>query len=374
MTSVASPFTLRPSSHLTSDAERSAKLSSPGFGRVFTDHMVTINYREGLEGGGWHNAQLVPYGPLALDPATAALHYGQSVFEGVKAYRMPDGAITLFRPERNAQRFQRSCARMAIPPLPEELFLESIRVLVSQDRAWVPDAPETSLYLRPFCFASEAFLGVRPAREYLYMLLASPVGAYFANGVAPVSVWLSTDYTRAAPGGTGEAKCAGNYAASLVAQVQAAQAGCDQVVWLDAVERRWVEEMGGMNLFFVFTDFAGQVSLITPGLTGTLLAGVTRESILQLAPDLGYNVSQRGISTQEWRQAAGSGELTEVFACGTAAVITPVGTVKSAAGEFSVGDGQPGPVTMRLRELLLDIQHGRAADPHGWRRVLLPAP
>jgi branched-chain amino acid aminotransferase len=371
MTTSTSPFTLRPSLQLTSDTDRAAQLADPGFGVVFTDHMVTIDY---VAGAGWHNAQLVPHGPLSLNPTTAALHYGQSIFEGLKAYSMPDAAVALFRPECNAQRFQRSAFRLAIPPLPEELFAESIRVLVNQDRAWVPQAPETSLYLRPFCFASEAFLGVRPAKRYQYMLLASPVGAYFRDGVAPVSVWLSTDYTRAAPGGTGEVKCAGNYAASLVAQAQAAENGCDQVVWLDALEHQWVEEMGTNNLFFVFTDSDGEVTLLTPELTGTLLAGITRDSILRLAPDLGYRVSQRRISTSQWREAAASGELTEAFACGTAAVITPIGTVKSAEGEFDIGNGDPGPVTMRLRELLLDIQHGRAPDSHGWRHIVVPAP
>ncbi|MGH3544574.1 MAG: branched-chain amino acid aminotransferase [Mycobacteriales bacterium] len=371
MTTSTSPFTLRPSLDLTSDADRVAALVSPGFGTVFTDHMVTIDYTAGT---GWHDAQLVPHAPLALNPATAVLHYAQSIFESLKAYHMPDGAVALFRPESNAHRFQRSAARLAIPPLPEELFLESIRVLVTQDRAWVPQAPDKSLYLRPFCFAIETFLGVRPAVQYQYLLIASPVGAYFKGGVAPVSVWLSTDYVRAAPGGTGEAKCSGNYAASLVAQAQAAEQGCDQVVWLDAIEHRWVEEMGGMNLFFVFTDQDGAVTLVTPVLTGTLLAGVTRDSILQLAPELGYRVSQRRVSTSQWREAAASGALTEAFACGTAAVITPIGTVKSADGEFVVGDGKPGPVTMLLRELLLDIQHGRVADSHGWRRVVVPAP
>ncbi|MGH3804127.1 MAG: branched-chain amino acid aminotransferase, partial [Pseudonocardiaceae bacterium] len=340
MTSLASPFTLRPSLHVASDAERAAKLVSPGFGAVFTDHMVTIDYDEGR---GWHDAQLVPYGPLALDPATAVLHYAQAVFEGLKAYHLPDGAVGLFRPECNARRLANSCRRLAIPELPEELFLESIRVLVEQDHAWVPKADDTSLYLRPFCFANEYFLGVRPAKRYRYILIASPVSGYFSNGVAPVSVWLSTDYTRAAPGGTGEAKCAGNYAASLVAQAQAAEHGCDQVVWLDSAEHRWVEEMGGMNLFFVFTDSDGAVTLVTPELSGSLLPGITRDSLLKLAPDFGYRVSERRISTDEWRAGVESGQLTEVFACGTAATITPVGTVKSEQGQFQVGDGQPGP-------------------------------
>jgi branched-chain amino acid aminotransferase len=332
--------------------------------------MVTIDY---IEGRGWHHPQLIPYAPIALDPAAATLHYAQSIFEGIKAYHMPDGGVSLFRPEQNARRFARSAIRLAMPVLDEELFIDSIRVLVSQDRAWVPQATDTSLYLRPFCFATEPFLGVRPAWQYKYVLIASPVASYFSNGVAPVSVWLSADYTRAAVGGTGAVKCAGNYAASLAAQAQAAKQGCDQVVWLDAVEHRWVEEMGGMNLFFVFTASDGTVTLVTPELTGTLLPGVTRDSILGLAPDLGYHIQERRVSTAEWQSAAASGELTEVFACGTAAVITPVGTVKGENVNFTVGDGQAGPVAMRLRELLLGIQHGTAPDPHGWRYELLGA-
>jgi branched-chain amino acid aminotransferase len=359
-------FDLRPSATPVGDAERAARLVDPGFGRVFTDHMVTIRYADGK---GWYDARLEAYGAIPLDPATSALHYGQEIFEGLKAYAQADGSIALFRPECNAARFNRSAARLAMPALPEELFLESIRQLVAHDRAWVPTAPETSLYLRPFMFALYPFLGVRPASEYLYVLIASPVGAYFPRGVQPVSVWLSTDYTRAAPGGTGEAKCAGNYAASLVAQAQAAERGCDQVVWLDAVEHAWVEEMGGMNLYFVFSDTepkSGRRTLVTPELTGTLLPGVTRDSILTLAGDLDLDTEVRRVSTREWREGAASGRITETFARGTAAVVTPVAWVKSATDEFTIADGEPGEVTMRLRSALLDIQHGRAEDRHGW--------
>jgi branched-chain amino acid aminotransferase len=360
-------FDLRPTATPVGADERAALLVDPGFGRVFTDHMVTIRYAEGK---GWYDARLEPYGPISLDPATSALHYGQEIFEGLKVYRQPDGGLALFRPEQNAQRFNRSAARLAMAQLPEEAFLESVRVLVEQDAGWVPSAPETSLYLRPFMFATDPFLGVRPALEYLYVLIASPVGAYFPRGVKPVSVWLSTDFTRAAPGGTGEAKCAGNYAASLVAQAQAADRGCDQVVWLDAVEHRWIEEMGGMNLYFVFADADGGKTLVTPELTGTLLPGVTRDSLLTLAVDLGLRTEERRISTDEWRDAAADGRMTETFACGTAAVITPVGQVKGADGEFTVADGEPGEITMRLREILLDIQHGRTEDRHGWMHRL----
>ncbi len=360
-------FDLRPTSTPVGADERAVLLSDPGFGRIFTDHMVTIRYAEGK---GWYDARLEPYGPISLDPATSALHYGQEIFEGLKIYRQPDGGLALFRPEQNAQRFNRSAARLAMAQLPEEVFLESIRVLAAQDRDWVPSAPETSLYLRPFMFATDPFLGVRPAQEYLYVLIASPVGAYFPQGVKPVSVWLSTDYTRAAPGGTGEAKCAGNYAASLVAQAQAADRGCDQVVWLDAVEHRWIEEMGGMNLYFVFTAEDGTKTLVTPELTGTLLPGITRDSLLTLAGDLGLRTEVRRISTDEWRESVASGAMTEAFACGTAAVITPVGHVKWSDGEFAVADGEPGEVTMKLRELLLDIQHGKVEDKHGWMHRL----
>ena len=357
---------LKPTAQPLPDAQREAILANPGFGRHFTDHMVTVEWTEGR---GWHDAQLVPYGPIQLDPATMSLHYGQEIFEGLKAYRGARGRIATFRPTMNAQRFQRSARRLAMPELPEELFLEAVDVLVTQDQAWVPDSHETSLYLRPFMFATEVGLGVKPAGSYLFMLIASPAGAYFSGGVRPVSVWLSTEYVRAAPGGTGEAKCAGNYAASLIAQAQAAAEGCDQVVWLDAHEHRWVEEMGGMNLYFVYGS-GDDARLVTPELTGALLPGVTRDSLLTVAADLGLPAEEGRISIEDWRDGNDDGSITEVFACGTAAVITPVGQVKSAGASWTVGDGQPGPLTLRLREHLLDIQHGRVDDVHGWLHVV----
>jgi len=350
-----------------SDEERAAILAAPGFGRYFTDHMVRIDWSAD---GGWGEGRVVPYGPLSLDPATMALHYGQEIFEGLKAYRQPDGSIATFRPEMNAARFARSARRLALAELPGEMFLESLRALVEADQAWVPSDPTESLYLRPFMISTEVGLGVRPSNAYTYILIASPAGAYFPRGVQPVSVWLSTEYTRAAPGGTGEAKCAGNYAASLVAQANAAAQGCDQVVWLDAVEHRWVEEMGGMNLAFVFGS-GPTARVVTPALTGTLLPGVTRDSLLSLAKDLGYEAEEGKISTDEWQAGNASGALTEVFACGTAAVITPVGSVKSANGSWTVGDGSPGPITMQLREHLLAIQTGQGPDPHGWMHKLV---
>ncbi|PRX48498.1 branched-chain amino acid aminotransferase [Prauserella shujinwangii] len=361
------PFT-RTLSPTPASAERVAEvLAQPGFGTHFTDHMVTVQWdRE----RGWHDAEVRPYESLTLDPATSVLHYGQAIFEGLKAYRQPDGSVAAFRPESNAARFQRSARRLAMPELPEELFVGSLHELIAVDGRWVPTKQGDSLYLRPFMVSTEAGLGVnRPAGRYLYALIGSPAGSYFAGGVQPVSVWLSTEYVRAAPGGTGEAKCAGNYAAAFVAQAQAVEQGCDQVVWLDAVERRWVEEMGGMNLFFVFGSGA-DARLVTPELSGSLLPGVTRDSLLTLAADFGYRVEERRISTDEWEKAATSGELTEVFACGTAAVITPVGRVKHAGGEFLVSGGRPGEVTMRLREELTGIQEGTRPDPHGWMRKL----
>jgi branched-chain amino acid aminotransferase len=356
-------FELKPSAQLSSDAEREAALADPGFGRYFTDHMVTIRYTEGR---GWHDAQLTPYAPLQLDPATMALHYGQEIFEGLKAYRQPDGSVAVFRPDANARRFQRSARRLAMPELPVETFVEAIDVLLAQDHAWVPSPGEESLYLRPFMFATEVGLGInRPANEYLFMLIASPAGAYFSRGITPVSVWLSKEYVRAAPGGTGEAKCAGNYAAAFAAQAEATRHGCDQVVWLDAAERRWVEEMGGMNLYFV-RGTGETARIVTPELTGALLPGITRDSLLTIAADLGYATEETRVSVEDWQRGNADGSISEVFACGTAAVITPVGSVRSTDASWTVGDGEPGEITMRLREILLGIQTGRHEDRHGW--------
>jgi branched-chain amino acid aminotransferase len=357
-------FEIRPNPAPISAAERSALLADPGFGRVFTDHMVTVRWAEGK---GWYDARVEGRAPIPMDPATAVLHYAQEIFEGLKAYRAADGGITMFRPDANARRFRDSASRMAMAQVPERLFLDALHELIKIDRDWVPEAPESSLYLRPFMYASEVFLGVKPSAEYLFLVIASPVGSYFKGGVKPVTVWVSSEYTRAAPGGTGAAKCGGNYAASLVAQAEAIEHGCDQVVFLDAVERRHVDELGGMNVFYVFDDG----SITTPPLTGAILPGITRDSLLRLGADLGYAVREEPYTLDDWRRDAESGRLREAFACGTAAVITPIGTVRSAAGEFSIGGGGTGEVTSRLRTALVDIQRGRAADPHGWvHRVL----
>ncbi len=358
---------VRRNPHPRTADERAAILADPGFGRHFTDHMVRIDW---TADGGWSDGEIAPYGPLTLDPATMALHYGQEIFEGLKAYRQPDGSIAAFRPDANGARFQRSARRLAMAELPVDRFVEALGALVNIDHEWVPMDPAQSLYLRPFMIATEVGLGVnKPSAEYAFVVIASPAGPYFRSGVQPVTVWLSTEYTRAAPGGTGDAKCAGNYAAAFVAQAQATAQGCDQVVWLDVLEHRWVEEMGGMNLYFVYGR-GPTTRIVTPALTGTLLPGITRDSLLTLAHELGYGAEEGKISTDDWEAANASGELTEVFACGTAAVITPVGAVKSAHGSWTVGDGSPGPVTMQLRQKLLAIQTGQEADPHGWMRPL----
>ncbi|WP_030676447.1 branched-chain amino acid aminotransferase [Streptomyces sp. NRRL B-1347] len=360
---------LKPSSTPAQAAEREAVLANPGFGRHFTDHMVTIRWTEGR---GWHDGQLVPYGPLSLDPATNVLHYAQEIFEGMKAYRQPDGSVALFRPEANARRFQSSARRLAMPELPVETFIEACDALVRQDIAWVPGhGGEESLYLRPFMIATEASLGVKPANEYLFVVIASPAGAYFPGGVKPVSIWLSEDRVRAVPGGMGDAKTGGNYAASLLAQAEAAQKGCDQVAYLDAVEHKWVEELGGMNLYFVYGSASQEKPVIvTPSLSGSILEGITRDSLLTVARDLGYESKEARVSIDQWQADTENGTLTEVFACGTAAVITPVGTVKAQRGEWTQSEGRPGEVTMKLREALLDIQRGVREDQHGWMHRL----
>lgn len=352
-------FVFEPSAAPVAANERAAQLVDPGFGRVFTDHMATIRYSEAK---GWHDARIGARAPLTVDPSTAVLHYAQEIFEGMKAYRQADGSIALFRPDANARRFNNSARRMAMAELPEDLFLESIRQLVKIDVDWIPGGPDGALYLRPFMIASEVFLGVKPSAEYLYMVIASSVGAYWKGGARPVSIWVSRNFTRAAPGGTGDAKCGGNYAASLAAQAEAIRKGCDQVVFLDAAERRWVEELGGMNVFFVFDD--GSIS--TPPLTGTILPGITRDSILTLARDAGLTVREEPYAIDQWRADAASGRLTEAFACGTAAVVTPIGRVVEEGGAFDIGGGGTGQTTQRLLDSLTAIQRGRNADPHGW--------
>jgi len=352
-------FAIRPNPAPVAEGRRAEILADPGFGKYFTDHMVAISW---TAEHGWHDAEIRPYAPIAMDPASAVLHYAQAIFEGLKAYRHADGAVVTFRPEANAARFARSAGRMALPELPADVFVDAIDALVTTDQAWVPSLGEQSLYVRPLMFASEVFLGVKPAGHVTFLVIASPAGAYFKGGLKPVKIWLSEEYTRAAAGGTGAAKCAGNYAASLVAQQEAIANGCDQVAFLDAVERRWVEELGGMNLFFVGADG----TLRTPVLSGSILEGVTRDSILTLAADMGHRVEQTRVSIDDWREGVASGEIVEVFACGTAAVLTPVESLHWRGGSQAMPTEAPGPVTTAIRAALLDIQHGRSPDRHGW--------
>jgi branched-chain amino acid aminotransferase len=357
-------FELRSNPKPRSESERSAILANPGFGMHFTDHMAVATW---TAADGWHDSAIVPYGPFSLDPATAVLHYAQQVFEGLKAYRHEDGTIWTFRSDQNAERMIRSAQRLALPMMPVDDFLCSIDELVAADVAWVPTAPEQSLYLRPFMFATEAFLGVRSSKRVTYCCIASPAGSYFASGVKPVSIWISTIYSRSAPGGTGAAKCGGNYAASLIAQQEAAGQGCDQVMFADAAEHRWLEELGGMNVYLITTEN----ELVTPELTGSILEGVTRDSILTLATEFGLTPVERRIGIDELLDGVGSGTVTELFACGTAAVVTPIGTLKNNAGSYQVGSGESGETTLALRQKLLDIQYGRTEDAHGWLRRIL---
>jgi branched-chain amino acid aminotransferase len=326
--------------------------------------MVTIRYEEGR---GWFDGQLTARRALPFELTAMVFHYGQAIFEGLKAFAQPGGGVSLFRPRVNAARLNSSARRMAMPELPEDTFVDALRLLVEADARFVPKGDGQSLYLRPFMVATEAALGIRAAREYLFAVLASPADPIFNADVRPVTVWLSHEFVRAAPGGTGTAKTGGNYAATLLAQRAAAAEGCDQVVWLDAIERRYVEEMGGMNICFVFDDGDDdRARLVTPELTGTLLDGVTRDSLLTLARDLGLGASEERVDVAQWEKGCRDGHITEAFACGTAAVITPIGHVRYSGGAFDVADGEIGPVTTRLREALLDIQCGRAPDDHDW--------
>lgn len=364
-----SAFTITRNPHAKSAAERAAIMEDPGFGQSFSDHMVLVDWEQER---GWHDARVVPYGPLTLDPSATVFHYGQEIFEGLKAYRHEDGSVWTFRAEQNARRFNNSARRMALPEIPEELFLEAIAELVRIDADWVPafDGTESSMYVRPFMFGRSERLGVSPADKVTFSVIAGPASAYFASGVKPVSLLLSKHYSRAGAGGTGAAKCGGNYAASLAAQLEAKDYDCDQVVFLDANEQRYVEELGGMNLFFVYAD--GR--LVTPALTGTILPGVTRSSVLTMAQDQGLQVSEERVTIKQWQEGVASGEISEVFACGTAAVITPVGRLVWEDGQVdSAPAGVGGPVSLRIRENLLGIQQGRDADPHGWMHQIVPS-
>ena len=359
LSEVGAAFAVHANPSPASDAARSTALTELKFGTCFTDHMARVTW---TKAGGWDNRRLEPYAPLSLDPAAAVLHYGQEVFEGLKAYRHADGSIWLFRPDANAARLQASARRLALPELSHDDFLGSIDALISQDHAWVPTGDETSLYLRPFMFASEAFLGVRPSQTVEYLLIASPVGPYFASGVNPASIWVAQGYHRAGPGGTGAAKTGGNYASSLVPQMQAYENECQQVLFTDAATDTYIDELGGMNIFVVRKD--GTVH--TPRLSGNILEGITRHSLIQLLEEDGLKVVERDITLAEVREGMEDGQITEVFACGTAAVVTPVGRLKSPTFEVTASGGVAGEVTMAARKRLMDIQYGHADDPYGW--------
>ena len=330
-----------------------------GFGHYYTDHMFIMDYTEGQ---GWHDARIEPYHALSLDPAAMVFHYAQESFEGMKAYRTADGNVQLFRPYKNAARFASTHRRLCIPEIPEEDFVQAVKALVDIDRDWVPNAPNTSLYLRPFTIATEAHLGVKPSNSYAFIVIASPSGAYYASGLAPVKIYVEDEYVRATPGGTGYIKCGGNYAASLAGQEKAEKLGYSQVLWLDGIERKYVEEVGSMNCFF---KIAGKI--YTAPCVGTVLPGITRMSCIELLRHWGYEVNDTDrLAIADVIKAADNGTLEEVFGTGTAAVISPVGQLYYQGKECVVGDGKTGEVTQKLYDTLTGIQYGRLEDTHGW--------
>ena len=330
-----------------------------GFGNVFTDHMFIMDYTEGQ---GWHDARIVPYAPLEIDPAALVLHYGAEVFEGMKAYYAGEDKILLFRPEANAQRINKSSARLCIPAFPEEVFLQALKELIRVERRWVPRLPETSLYIRPLVISTEAQLGVKRGDKYVFLIILSPVGAYYPEGLNPVKIFVETEYVRSVRGGTGFTKCGGNYAAGLVAQYKARQMGYSQVLWLDGAERKYIDEVGTMNVMFKVN---GQV--LTPELeTGTILPGVTRDSVLKLLQSWGIPTAERRITLEELQQAALDGTLEEAFGTGTAAVIAPIGELNINGEKVVISNGQIGPLTQKIYTALTDIQWGRTEDTFGW--------
>lgn len=336
--------------------------SKLGFGNLFTDRMLLMDYDAGE---GWHSPRIVPYGPLSLDPSCAVLHYAQEIFEGLKAFRRPDGNIALFRPRDNFERFNRSAARMCMPELDVDVVLKALKTLIHLESDWVPKSLGTSLYIRPTMIAVDPYLGVRPSNKYLFYIILSPVGAYYKNGFSPVKIFISDEYVRSAPGGTGEAKTGGNYAASLKASMEAAALGYDQVLWLDAVERKYVEEVGSMNICFLYDG-----KVVTSPLKGTILDGITRRSILTLVRELGLEVEERALSVDEILEGADSGRLKEAFGTGTAAVVSPVGQFTYRDRTVTLGDGQMGELTGKLYEMLTGIQYGKLPDQHGWIEMI----
>ncbi|HIT59147.1 MAG TPA: branched-chain amino acid aminotransferase [Candidatus Faeciplasma pullistercoris] len=342
--------------------KKPAKGEKLGFGHIFTDHMFIMNYDEGQ---GWHDARIEPFHNITLSPAAMVFHYGQTMFEGLKAYKGDNGEVYLFRPDMNAKRANNSNKRLCIPSIPEEDFVQAVKAVVDIDRDWIPDEPGTSLYIRPFVISTDDHLGVAPSKSYLFMVILSPSGAYYESGLAPVGIWIEDDYVRAVRGGIGFAKTGGNYAASLAAQVKAHDDGYSQVLWLDGVERKYIEEVGAMNIVF---KIAGKV--VTPMLNGSILPGITRDSVLTLCRDWGYEVEERKISVDELIEAAHNGTLEEVFGTGTAAVVSPVGKLRYKDEVFEIGGGKIGELTQKLYDELTGIQWGKRPDTRGWRQTV----
>lgn len=328
------------------------------FGTIFTDHMFIMNYETGK---GWHDPRVVPYQPLSLDPSAMVFHYGQEMFEGLKAYKAEDGRTLLFRPDKNIERANRTNERICIPTIPEEDFLQAIKAVVKADEAWIPEKEGTSLYIRPFIIATDPFLGVRPSDTYMFIIILSPVGAYYPEGLNPVKIWIEDEYVRAVKGGIGEAKTGGNYVASLKSQVKAHDAGYSQVLWLDGVERKYIEEVGAMNIFFKING-----TVVTPMLNGSILPGVTRDSVIALCKEWEIPVEERRISIDEIFEAAQAGTLEEVWGTGTAAVISPVGHLRWGNHVMQVKDGGIGPLSQKLYDIVTGIQTGKVEDILGW--------
>ncbi len=339
--------------------EKPQKGAKLGFGHVFTDHMFVMEYTEGM---GWHDARVVPFENISLSPAAMVFHYGQEMFEGMKAYKGEDGSTYLFRPDMNAKRTNETNKRLCIPLIPEEDFVQAVEAVVKVDEDWIPTDEGTSLYIRPFIIATDEFLGVAPSKTYKFIVILSPSGAYYASGLAPVGIWIEDEYVRAVKGGMGFAKTGGNYAASLIAQVKAHDSGFSQVLWLDGVERKYIEEVGAMNIFFKING-----KVITPALNGSILPGVTRNSVIAVCKHWGYDVEERKVSVEELVNAAQTGELEEVFGTGTAAVVSPVGKLRYKDDVMTIGGGNIGELTQKLYDEITGIQWGKRDDPFGWR-------
>lgn len=346
----------------TNPKQKPGKNDKLGFGKIFTDHMFVMNYTEGK---GWHDARIVPYGAITLEPSAMVFHYGQEMFEGLKAYRGADGKTRLFRPDMNAKRANASNQRLCIPEIPVEDFVEAVKAVVKVDEEWIPEADGTSLYIRPFVIATDAFLGVAPSKTYMFIIILAPSGAYYENGLQPVGIWIEDDYVRAVKGGMGFAKTGGNYAASLAAQVKAHDDGYSQVLWLDGVERKYIEEVGAMNIFFKING-----KIITPALNGSILPGITRNSVIELCKSMGYDVEERRVSVEELVNAAHTGELEECFGTGTAAVISPVGKLRYKDEVFGINNNEIGEVSQQLYDTLTGIQWGKCEDKFNWTVIL----